>query len=63
MHQGVLVLATLPKDLGSILSSHMASYKHLRLQFQGTQNPLLASVGIRHAHCTQIRMQIEHSYT
>lgn len=63
MHQGVVVLATLPKDLGSILSSHMASYKHRRLQFQETQNPLLASVGIRHAHCTQIRMQIKHSYT
>lgn len=43
-------LVTLPEDSGSIPSTHMAVYKHLKLQFQGIQCPIVASISTRHKH-------------
>lgn len=43
MAHSLRALAALTKDLGSVLSTHMAAHSHLDLQFQGRQHPLLTS--------------------
>lgn len=53
-------LSTLPEDLSSILSTHMAVCNTM---CQGIQHLLLVSKDTRHAHGTQIFMQAEHPYT
>lgn len=53
-HACYVLLVALAEDLGSVLSTHMIAHGHLKLQFWGSQWPLLAfSVCIqtlRHMH-------------
>ena len=54
--------ATLPEDMGSILSTHIATNNHLQLQFQGISCPLFSLW----APCipgTQTYMHIKCTYT
>jgi hypothetical protein len=39
MAQQLKALPALPKDLSSILNTHMAAHNCLELQFQGIKNP------------------------
>ena len=50
MAQQVRALTVLAEDSSSVPSTHMVAHSHLQLQYQGTQDPLLTSVGTRHAH-------------
>ena len=42
----LIPLAALSEDSGSIPSTHRINHRHLQLQLQGNQHPLLASTGI-----------------
>lgn len=46
-----------PVDLGLLLNTDMAAQNCLQPQFQGIQNPLLASSGTRYTWCTHIYKQ------
>jgi hypothetical protein len=48
-------LAVLPKDLGSIPSTHIAAHNHLKLKFQGIQCPLPSSGLHRYQACKWYR--------
>ena len=50
------------EGLGLIPSTHRVAYYHLQLQFQGSQCPLLASIGTRHAYNALTYMQTKHFY-
>ena len=56
-------LAALPGDLSLVPSTHMMVHNYLKLQFQGIQYLLLASMGIRCTHGAQTSMKTKHSYT
>lgn len=55
-------LAALAESPGLGPSTHMESHNHLQPQFQGIRCPLLASMGIRHAHGTHIDTQAKLSH-
>lgn len=56
MAQQLRVLATLPKDLTLISSTHFSAQKCLKLQFQRFRSPLLAFLGTRNTQGTQAYM-------
>ena len=66
MAQLLRALTPLVEDSDLGLITHIVAYNHLKLQFQGTECPLLTSAGPRHIHmvgiCTcrqNIHIQIE----
>lgn len=52
MTQRLRALATLTKDQGLGLNTHMVAHSWQWLQFQGTQIPFLASASTSHTHGT-----------
>ena len=52
MTQQVRALTVLAEDSSSVPGAHMVAHSYLQLQSQGTQDPLLTSVGTKHAHDT-----------
>lgn len=56
--QRLRAMAAFPDNLGLILSIHMMAHNWLQLQFQGIQDPVLVSVGMKHTYSTQAYMQM-----
>ena len=63
MAQWFRILAALPEDLGSILSTYMAAHSLLSLQTDRIQCPLLDCLGTRHTSGAQTQLQARHPYT